>query len=78
MPLRRNIDIPIFYKKLPVYNPQKTYGHKPVNKYKYHTNAGSNYGKTKIGMEGEGQTDRYPTIIIDIPYKTIKVKEVPY
>lgn len=75
MPLRQHIDIPIFYKKLPVYNPQKTYGHKPVNKYKQHTNAGSNYGKTKIGMEGGGQTDRYPTTIIDIPYKTIKIKD---
>jgi len=75
MPLRQHIDIPIFYKKLPIYNPQKTTGHKPVNKYKQHTNAGSNYGKTKIGMEGGGQTDRYPTTIIDIPYKTIKIRD---
>lgn len=75
MPLRQHIDIPIFYKKLPIYNPQKTYGHNPVNKYRQHTNAGKNYGKTKIGMEGGGQTDRYPTTVIDIPYKTIKISE---
>ncbi|WP_454055614.1 DNA-methyltransferase [Clostridium sp. Marseille-Q7071] len=73
MPLRQHIDIPVFYKNLPIYNPQKTYGHKPVNKYKQHTTAGENYGKTKIGMQGGGQTDRYPTTIIDIPYSAIKI-----
>lgn len=75
MPLRQHIDIPVFYKSLPVYNPQKTSGHKPVNKYKKHTNAGNNYGKTKIGGEGGGQTDRYPTTVIDIPYKPIKIAD---
>jgi DNA modification methylase len=75
MPLRQHIEVPVFYKSLPVYNPQKTYGHKPVNKYKKHSSDGSNYGKTKINTEGGGQTDRYPTSIIDIPYKSIKKKE---
>jgi len=46
MPLRQHIDILVFYKKLPIYNPQKTHGHKPINKYKQHTTAGANYGKT--------------------------------
>ncbi|QCH27344.1 DNA-methyltransferase [Clostridium tyrobutyricum] len=72
MPLRQHIDIPVFYRNLPTYNAQKTYGHKPVNKYRKHSSDGSNYGKTKIGTSGGGQTDRYPTTIIDIPYKTIK------
>lgn len=71
MPLRQHINISVFYKQLPTYNPQKTYGHKPVNSYKKHTSDGSNYGKTKIGTSGGGQTDRYPTTILDIPYKTI-------
>lgn len=75
MPLRQHIDIPVFYKSLPVYNPQKTYGHKPVNHYRKHNSDGSNYGKTEIGFSGGGQTDRYPTTIIDIPYKTIKNSE---
>lgn len=75
MPLRQHIDIPIFYKKLPVYNPQKTTGHKPVNKYTKHSSDGSNYGKTKIGTCGGGNTNRHPTTIIDIPYKTIKNDE---
>lgn len=72
MPLRQHIDIPVFYKSLPLYTPQKTFGHKPVNSYKQHKTAGANYGKTKIGMEGGGQTDRYPTTVIEIPYKPIK------
>jgi site-specific DNA-methyltransferase (adenine-specific) len=75
MPLRQHIDIPVFYKKLPVYNPQKTEGHKLVNSYTKHSSDGSNYGKTKIGTSGGGQTDRYPTTIIDIPYKTISIKD---
>jgi DNA modification methylase len=72
MPLRSHINIPVFYKKLPVYNPQKTFGHKPVNKYCKHSSDGSNYGKTKINTEGGGQTSRYPTTVIDIKYKAIK------
>lgn len=75
MPLRQHIDIPVFYKNLPVYNPQKTYGHKPMNKYCKHKSDGSNYGKTVINTSGGGQTERYPTTIIDIPYKTIGSKE---
>ncbi|WP_107842201.1 DNA-methyltransferase, partial [Metasolibacillus meyeri] len=60
MPLKVHENILVFYKHLPTYNPQKTYGHKPVNKYKKHSSDGSNYGKTEIGTEGGGQTDRYP------------------
>ncbi len=64
MPLRNHESILIFYKKLPVYNPQKTSGHKPANSYTTHTSSGSNYGKTKIGITGGGQTDRYPKSIL--------------
>ncbi len=72
MPMRGHIDIPVFYRHLPVYHPQKTQGHKPVHKYCKHSSDGSNYGKTRINTEGGGQTDRYPTTIIDIPYRPIK------
>lgn len=71
MPLRQHINIGVWYRKLPVYNPQKTEGHKPVNSYTKHSSDGSNYGKISIGISGGGQTDRFPTTIIDIPYKTI-------
>jgi len=63
MPLRQHESIVVFYKKLPTYNPQKTTGHKPANSYTKNTSDGSNYGKTKLGVTGGGQTDRYPTSI---------------
>lgn len=67
MPLRSHEEILVFYKKLPTYNPQKTTGHKPANTYTKHTNDGTNYGKTKQGIAGGGQTDRYPTSVWKIP-----------
>lgn len=67
MPLRAHEEILVFYKKLPTYNPQKTTGHKPANTYTKHTNDGTNYGKTKSGITGGGQTDRYPTSVWKIP-----------
>jgi site-specific DNA-methyltransferase (adenine-specific) len=70
--MRTHINIPVFYKHLPAYRPQKTQGHSPVHKYCKHSSDGSNYGKTEINTSGGGQTDRYPTTIIDIPYKSIK------
>ncbi|WP_226035739.1 DNA-methyltransferase [Aquibacillus saliphilus] len=66
MPLRSHEEILVFYNKLPIYNPQKTNGHKPANAYTKHTSDGTNYGKTKIGVSGGGQTDRYPTSVWDI------------
>jgi site-specific DNA-methyltransferase (adenine-specific) len=66
MPLRQHEEILVFYKKSPTYNPQKTTGHKPANTYTKHTSDGTNYGKTKLGISGGGQTDRYPTSVIDI------------
>ncbi|WP_405176322.1 site-specific DNA-methyltransferase [Paenibacillus sp. FSL H8-0261] len=65
MPLKAHENILVFYKNLPIYNAQKMQGHKPVNQYKKHSSDGSNYGKTIIGAEGGGQTDRYP---VDVPY----------
>lgn len=65
MPLRQHEVVLIFYKKLPVYHPQKTTGHKPVNKY-YTSHSGSNYGASKV-TAGGGSTERFPTSVIDIP-----------
>ncbi|WP_237163301.1 site-specific DNA-methyltransferase [Paenibacillus sp. BIHB 4019] len=67
MPLKVHENVLVFYKKLPTYNPQKTSGHKPVNRFKKHTSDGSNYGKTNIGTEGGGQTDRYPVDVLYYP-----------
>lgn len=67
MPLKIHENVLVFYKSLPTYNPQKTSGHKPVNRYKKHSSDGSNYGKTAIGTEGGGQTDRYPVDVLYYP-----------
>lgn len=75
MPLRKHEYILVFYKKLPTYNPQKTTGHKPVNSFTKHTSDGTNYGNTKKGIKGGGQTDRYPTSIIEIPVVNNDSKE---
>lgn len=66
MPLRQHENILVFYKSLPVYNPQKTQGHKPVNSFTKHSSDGTNYGETKLEFKGGGQTDRYPSSIVNI------------
>jgi len=73
MPLREHESILIFYKKLPIYNPQKTFGHKPVNSFTKHGD-GTNYGKTKT-MSGGGQTSRHPSSILNIPVVNNDSKE---
>lgn len=62
--LRQHELVLIFYKKQPVYHPQKTEGHRPVNKF-YTRHSGANYGKSKV-VAGGGQTDRYPTSVWEI------------
>lgn len=64
MPMKAHENILVFYKKLPLYNPQKTYGHKPANTYTKHTSDGELYGKTKLGISGGKQTDRYPRDVL--------------
>lgn len=64
MPLRQHEIILVFYKKCPVYNPQKTTGHNPVNSFTARTFS-SNYGKSKE-YSGGGQTDRFPTSIVEV------------
>ncbi len=66
MPLRQHESILVFYHRLPVYHPQKSKDHRPVHSFTKHTGDGSNYGKTKRGLQGGGQTDRHPTSVIDI------------
>lgn len=63
MPLKAHENVLVFYDKQPVYNPQKTTGHKPVNSYTKNTSDGSTYGDTKQGIKGGGQTDRYPNTV---------------
>jgi len=67
MPLRQHEHILVFYKKPPTYNPQKTIGHKPVHGWRHNQDNGSVYGEGKIGTEGGGSTERYPTSILEFP-----------
>ena len=62
MPMKAHENILVFYKRLPVYNPQKTTGHKPVNSYTKRNGDGECYGNT-IEVSGGGATDRYPRSI---------------
>lgn len=64
-PLRSTEDISVFYKKQCTYNPQKTTGHKPVNSFTKHKGDGITLGKTALKFKGGGQTDRYPTNVLN-------------
>lgn len=69
-PMRAHEQILVFYDKQPTYNPIKTTGHKPVNTFTKHQQDGSNYGKTKSGISGGGQTDRYPRTVLKFKQDT--------
>ena len=61
MPLRSHEDINVFYKSLPVYNPQKTTGHpRKVSSavHKRNSKKTSNYGE--YGLTSYDSTERYP------------------
>ena len=63
MPMKAHENILVFYKKLPVYNPQKTIGHAPVNKYTKYIATQNNtelYGNFSKEISGGGETERYP------------------
>ena len=64
MPMKAHENILVFYDVLPLYNPQKTTGHKPANSYTKHGTDGELYGKVKTGISGGGQTDRYPRDVL--------------
>lgn len=73
MPLRAHEYILVFYKHKPTYNPQFTYGHKPMNSVNPKHNVPEpkesrnyNHVKNHLGNPG-GTTQRYPRSIITIP-----------
>ena len=68
MPLRQHEQIAVFYKRLPVYNPQFTKG-KPLHSkgvnYKNKEIKNQNYGKFNHTDDNrKGSTDKYPTSIV--------------
>ena len=77
MPLKAHENVLIFYKSLPIYNPQKTTGHTPVHSFTKHKDAGKCYGKTKTGLSGGGSTERFPRDILNFKWDTQKSKLHP-
>ena len=75
MPMKAHENILVFYKKLPTYNPQKTYGHKPMNSYTKYIetqNKSPLYNNVNKELSGGGNTDRYPRSVIKFPRDTRK------
>ena len=69
-PMRCIEEICVFYAKQPIYNPQKTQGHKPVNSYTKTVKTANNtvcYGETTKEVKGGGNTDRYPRQLLTFP-----------
>ena len=62
MPLKNHENILVFYKKLPVYNPQMRLGFKPYVTKK--GNHGSNYGEDK-GAITKSDGSRYPLTVLN-------------
>lgn len=63
MPMKAHENILVFYNNLPTYNPQKTFDHKPINKYTKKADVQNKtelYGNVTQDVSGGGETDRYP------------------
>ena len=66
MPLRAHEDLCVFYSKLPVYNPQKTSGHKPMASRNTGATSNRGYGGFQsLEAATFGSTDRMPISVID-------------
>lgn len=67
MPLKAHENLLVFYKSLPVYNPQMLTNQKPVNSFTRKaevSNRSQIYGKVNKTVSGGGSTDRYPRSVI--------------
>ena len=66
MPMQQHENILVFYKAPPIYNPQKTFGHKPMN-YAKGNHKSTVYGKGVSVTNNAGATDRLPTSVLNFP-----------
>ena len=81
MPMKAHENILIFYKNLPVYNPQKTDGHKPVNSFTKKIDIANKtrvYGKGNREIVGGGNTDRYPRSVLKFASDKQKMKNTEF
>lgn len=68
MPMKSHENILVFYKQLPVYNPQKTNGHKrktSLARHKVGSKLSTNYNEH--GLSSYDSTDRYPRSVLLFP-----------
>lgn len=67
MPMKAHENILVFYKKLPVYNPQMTEGHLPMHSYTRYISTQNKteiYGRMNKEISGGGETKRYPRSVL--------------
>lgn len=67
MPMKAHENILVFYKKLPIYNPQITKGHTPIHSYTKYVSTQNNteiYGKMSREISDGGETTRYPRSVL--------------
>lgn len=77
MPMKAHENILVFYNNPPTYNPQKTTGHKPMNRYTKLASVQNKtecYGKVNKDVSGGGETDRYPRSVIKFSSDKQKAK----
>lgn len=65
-PLRTHEHVLVFYRKAPLYNPQKTSGHEPSHAAT-RAKKSNNYGTYDTTFYEGGATDRHPTSVLPIP-----------
>lgn len=70
MPMKAHENILVFYKKLPIYNPQFTEGKPYTAKYSTHS---SNYGKQKDNVVKINDGYRYPRDIVKFKHDKEKL-----
>ena len=66
-PMKAHENILVFYKGQPIYNYQKTLGHKPINSFTKLASVANKtevYGKVTKDIKGGGDTDRYPRSVL--------------
>lgn len=72
MPLKAHEDVLVFYDKLPVFNPQKTSGHKRKIATVKKENAGSNYSSNTSEYHYDS-TERFPLDVIEFAWDTYPI-----
>ena len=64
MPLRAHENVLVFYKHLPTYNPQKTFGNKKTGIKKHPASNSENYRKFLLKVPYANDGSRFPTSVI--------------